>query len=107
MCTLLESKMEDLSLRKKTEVFIGTIHIQKEPVFSSMHKIVENIPYTEFATATMNFLKNYDKILEKDSTMISITNKGWLTFNYRKRNFKTDKNILKNEEICVDFYILC
>ena len=83
LCTLLESKLKNVSLRKKTEIFIGTIHIQKEPVFSSMHKIIENIPYTEFTNAILNFLKNYDATLENESTVISMTDKGWLSFHHK------------------------
>ena len=78
LCDLLSSKMQNMSNRKKAAIFIGTIHIQTNPVFSLMHTMAENIPYTDFALTAMDFLKNNDKILKNETTFISITEKGWL-----------------------------
>jgi hypothetical protein len=84
LCDLLESRMESLSLRQKAEIFIGTIHIQKDPVFSLMHKLVKDIEYKEFGYIILDFLKHSDATLEKELTLISMTDKGWLTFYDKK-----------------------
>ena len=83
LCNLLESKMEKMSSRQKAEIFIGTIHIQQDPVFSMMYKIIDKIPDTEFALAVINFLRNYDAMLVKAPKAIEITEEGLLTLYFK------------------------
>ena len=79
LCNLLESKMEKMSSGQKAEIFIGTIHIQQDPVFSMMYKIIDKIPYAEFGSAIINFLKNYDAMLVEEQNSIEINDEGLLT----------------------------
>ena len=78
LCELMERKMGNLSVREKTEIFIGSIHLQKEPIIGMMFKMIDKIPYSEFASSAMSFFKNKDHFLQKEQNVIKMTDTGRL-----------------------------
>ena len=80
LCKLLKLKIKDISIREKIEIFIGTIHLQQEPLLTLMYELIAGIPIPEFALATMNFMRNYDIMLQNEPRTIIINHTGWLSF---------------------------
>jgi hypothetical protein len=76
LCDLLEETNKDISIREKTEMCTGTIHLQKEPLSSLMDELIAGIPISEFSLTTMNFMRNYDLMLENEPRSITIKNTG-------------------------------
>ena len=67
LCDLLQKKVENISVREKTEIFIGTVHLQQEPLVTIMYELISGISYDDFAVTTINFMKNYE-LYEDDGT---------------------------------------
>jgi hypothetical protein len=80
LCNLLKLKIKDISIGEKIEIFIGTIHMQQEPLLSFMYELIAGIPISEFALATMNFMRNYDSLLQNEPRTIIINDTGSLSF---------------------------
>ena len=80
LCKLLKLKIKDISIREKIEIFIGTIHLQQEPLLTLMYELIAGIPIPEFALATMDFMRNYDIMLQNEPRTIIINDTGWLSF---------------------------
>jgi hypothetical protein len=78
LCDLLEHKLENVSVREKTKIFIATIHLQQDPILNLMYKIITNIPYDEFALSAMSFFKNKDSFLQNEQNLIIMTRTGGL-----------------------------
>jgi hypothetical protein len=76
----LSPKMQTSSVREKIEIFIGTHHLQKEPFLSLMYGLISGIPYLEFVSATMAFMKNKDTMLALEPKSIIINETGKLFF---------------------------
>ena len=77
LCDLLKDNIKDMSICEKTEMFIGTIHLQQEPLSSLMDELIAGIPISEFSLAIINFIRNYDMMLENEPSSITIKDTGW------------------------------
>ena len=80
LCKFLKLKIKDISIGEKIEIFIGTIHLQQEPIVTLMYELIAGIPISEFSHATMNFMRNYDIMLQNEPRTIIINDTGWLSF---------------------------
>ena len=85
LCDLLKKKVENISVREKTEIFIGTVHLQQEPVMTIMYELISGISYDDFVLTTMNFMKNYDDMLFDEPKSININETGKLPFKNKFR----------------------
>jgi hypothetical protein len=79
----LSAKIKTASAREKIEIFIGTHHLQKEPFLSLMYGLISGIPYLDFVSATMAFMKNNDAMLAQEPKSITINETGKLFFRSR------------------------